>query len=150
MGRTRRRPVLRRSRTCATAYRSATEPRFPSDTPRQANMAITLTKNAAKQIKTQLARRGRGMGLRVGVKKVGCSGFAYTFDYADEVRDGDQVFESHDATVVVAADTLPFLDGSRLDFVKDGLKQMFTFDNPNVGDTCGCGESFSLKEADKV
>jgi iron-sulfur cluster assembly protein len=113
-------------------------------------MAITLTERAARQIKNQLARRGKGLGLRVGVKKVGCSGFAYTFDYADGARDGDRVFESHDATVVVAADSLSFLDGSRLDFVKHGLKQMFAFDNPNVDNTCGCGESFSLKEATKA
>ena len=113
-------------------------------------MTITLTESAARQIKTQLARRGKGLGLRVGVKKVGCSGFAYTFDYADQVRDGDGVFESHDATVVVAADALSFLDGSRLDFVKDGLKTMFAFENPNVDNACGCGESFSLKEAAKA
>ncbi len=112
-------------------------------------MAIALTENAARQIKSQLARRGKGLGLRVGVKKVGCSGFAYTFDYADEIREGDRSFESNDATVVVAAESLSFLDGSRLDFVREGLKQMFAFDNPNVDSTCGCGESFSLKETTK-
>ena len=112
-------------------------------------MAITLTESAARQIKNQLARRGKGLGLRVGVKKVGCSGFAYTFDYADEMREGDRSFESYDATVVVAAENVSFLDGSRLDFVRDGLKQMFAFDNPNVDNTCGCGESFSLREATK-
>ena len=109
-------------------------------------MAITFTENAAKRIRSQLAQRGRGLGLRLGVKKVGCSGFAYTFDFADEVRAGDSAFEAHDATVVVDADSLRFVDGARLDFVKDGLKQMFTVDNPNVDNTCGCGESFSLKE----
>ena len=113
-------------------------------------MAITLTERAAKQIQTQLAKYGKGLGLRVGVKKVGCNGFAYTFDYADEVRAGDQLFESHNANVVVDAGSLSFLDGSRLDFVKDGLKQMFAFDNPNVDNACGCGESFSLKEATKA
>jgi len=113
-------------------------------------MAITLTKSAARQIKTQLARRGKGVGSRVGVKKVGCTGLAYTYDYADEVRDGDRVFEAHDAVVVVAADTLPLLDGARLDFVKDGLKQMFAFDNPNVDSTCGCGESFNVKQSVKI
>ena len=113
-------------------------------------MAITLTENAAKHIRTQLLQRGTGLGLRIGVKKVGCSGFAYTFDFADEVRAGDSVFEAHDAAVVVAADSLSFLDGSRIDFVKDGLKQMFTFDNPNVDNACGCGESFSLKETSKA
>src|SRR5262245_39080602 len=109
-------------------------------------MAITLTENAARQIRSQLARRGKGLGLRVGVKKVGCSGFAYTFDYADDVREGDSAFQSHDATVVVGADSLALLDGARLDFVKEGLKQMFSFDNPNVDSTCGCGESVSFKE----
>jgi iron-sulfur cluster assembly protein len=113
-------------------------------------MAITLTESAARQIKNQLARRGKGLGLRVGVKQVGCSGFAYTFDYADEMREGDRSFESHGAAVVVATESLSFLDGSRLDFVKEGLKQMFAFDNPNVDNTCGCGESFSLKEATKA
>ena len=108
-------------------------------------MAITLTENAAKQIQSQLAKRGKGLGLRVGVKKVGCSGFAYTFDYADEVRAGDQLFELHDAKLVIDNDSLSFLDGSRLDFIKQGLKQSFKFDNPNVDATCGCGESFSLK-----
>ena len=107
-------------------------------------MAITLTESAAKQIRNQLAKRGKGLGLRVGVKKVGCSGFAYTFDYADVVREGDQAFEAHDAKVLVDADSLSFLDGSRVDFVKEGLKQMCKFDNPNVDSTCGCGESFSL------
>ncbi len=113
-------------------------------------MAITLTESAARQVKLQLARRGKGLGLRVGVKKVGCSGFAYTFDYVDEIREDDRSFESHDATVVVAAASLSILDGSRVDFVKDGLKQMFAFDNPNVDNTCGCGESFSLKEETKA
>jgi len=108
-------------------------------------MAITLTESAAKQIQGQLARRGKGLGLRVGVKKVGCSGFAYTFDYADDVREDDRLFESHDAKVVIDANSLSFLDGSRLDFVKEGLKQAFKFDNPNVDSTCGCGESFNVK-----
>ncbi len=108
-------------------------------------MAITLTERAAQQIRSQLAKHGKGLGLRIGVKKVGCSGFAYTFDYADEVRDGDRLFESHDAQVVIDAESLAFLDGSRLDFVKEGLKQTFKFENPNVDSTCGCGESFSLK-----
>jgi iron-sulfur cluster assembly protein len=112
-------------------------------------MAITLTEDAAKQIQRQLAKRGKGLGLRVGVKKVGCSGFAYTFDYADEVRPGDELFEAHEAKVLVDGESLSILDGSRVDFVKEGLKQMFKFDNPNVDSTCGCGESFSLKVTEK-
>jgi iron-sulfur cluster assembly protein len=109
-------------------------------------MTILLTESAAKQIQTQLAKRGRGLGLRVGVKKVGCSGFAYTYDYADEVRDDDATFEAHGTQVVVDRKSLDFLDGSTLDFVKEGLKQAFKFHNPNVDAMCGCGESFSVKE----
>jgi iron-sulfur cluster assembly protein len=108
-------------------------------------MAIQLTESAARQIQTQLAKRGRGLGLRVGVKKVGCSGFAYTYDYADEVRSEDRAFESHGIKVVVDAKSLDFLDGSTLDFVREGLKQTFKFYNPNDDATCGCGESFSVK-----
>jgi iron-sulfur cluster assembly protein len=109
-------------------------------------MKIELTENAAKQILKQLAQRGRGIGLRVGVKDVGCSGFGYTYDYADEVKAGDHLIEAHDAKVVVDAKSLEFLDGSTLDYVKEGLKQVFKFTNPNVDATCGCGESFSVKE----
>jgi iron-sulfur cluster assembly protein len=108
-------------------------------------MAIQLTENAAKQIKAQLAKRGRGLGLRVGVKSDGCSGYAYTYDYADEVRAGDQLVEAHDARLVIDAKSLEFLEGSTLDFVKEGLKQVFKFHNPNVDAMCGCGESFSVK-----
>jgi len=108
-------------------------------------MAIELTERAAKQIRAQLAKRGQGLGLRVGVKSDGCSGYAYTYDYADEVRPGDQLFEAHDAKVVVDGESLQFLDGSTLDFVKEGLKQVFRFHNPNVDATCGCGESFSVR-----
>ena len=113
-------------------------------------MAISVTENAAKQIRNQLAKRGTGVGLRVGVKKVGCSGLAYTFDFADEIQPGDRLFEAHDAKVVVDADALAILDGSRLDFVKEGFKQVFKFDNPNVDSTCGCGESFNVKQSAKV
>jgi iron-sulfur cluster assembly protein len=113
-------------------------------------MAVTLTENAAKQIRKQLEKRGKGLALRIGVKKVGCSGFAYTFDYADEILVGDQMFESCNAHVVVDANSLSFLDGSRVDFVREGLNDSFKFENPNVDNTCGCGESFSLKEPVKV
>ena len=111
-------------------------------------MAITLTENAAKQIQSQLEKRGKGIALRIGVKKVGCSGLAHTFDYADEIRAGDHTFESHNARVVLDAGSLAVLDGSRIDFVTEGLKQMFKFDNPNVESEseCGCGESFNMKK----
>ena len=108
-------------------------------------MTIHLTESAAKQIQAQLAKRGHGLGLRVGVKKVGCSGFAYTYDYADEIREGDALFESHGTKIVVDPKSLEFMNGSTLDFVKEGLKQAFKFQNPNVDAMCGCGESFSVK-----
>ena len=109
-------------------------------------MTIQLTENAAKQIKTQLNKRGKGVGLRVGIKKVGCSGWTYTYDFADDVKADDQVFEAFDSKLVVDEKSLAFIDGSKLDFVKEGLKQIYKFDNPNVDALCGCGESFSVKE----
>jgi len=109
-------------------------------------MTITLTENAAKQIQSQLTKRGKGLALRIGVKKVGCTGLAHTFDIADEILPGDHTFESHNARVVLDTDSLSVLDGSRIDFVKEGLKQMFKFDNPNVESECGCGESFNVKK----
>lgn len=107
-------------------------------------MAITLTENAAKHIRNQIGKRGRGIGLRLGVKRVGCSGLAYTMDYADQVGENDVVFESHDAKVVVDRAALEYLDGTRVDFRREGLAESFKFDNPNVSATCGCGESFSV------
>ena len=107
-------------------------------------MAITLTEKAAKHINNQIAKRGAGLALRLGVKRVGCSGLAYTFDFADAIGDTDSVFESHAARIVVDADSLPYLDGTVLDFVREGLKETFKFDNPNVKASCGCGESFAV------
>ncbi|MDI1246198.1 MAG: iron-sulfur cluster assembly accessory protein [Rhodoferax sp.] len=109
--------------------------------------SITLTPAAAQQIRTQIVKHGSGMGLRVGLKPVGCSGYAYTYALADEVADNEQRIEAHGATVLIATEHLASLDGACLDFVTDGLKQSFQFDNPNVSNTCGCGESFSLKSA---
>lgn len=107
-------------------------------------MAITLTESAARHIRRTLDKRGKGVGLRLGVKKVGCSGLAYTFDYADEVGANDALFESNEAAVIVDKEALPYLDGTRLDFVKDGFKETFKFDNPNAKNQCGCGESFNV------
>lgn len=109
-------------------------------------MAITLTDTAARQITTQLAKHGSGLGLRVGVKPVGCSGLAYTYAIAHSINPDDQVFEHAGASLVVDAKSLTSIDGARLDFVSDGMKQTFQFDNPNVDSTCGCGESFNLKK----
>jgi iron-sulfur cluster assembly protein len=108
-------------------------------------MSFTLTESAAKQIRNQLAKRGSGIALRIGVKQTGCSGYAYTYDFADEVLAGDQVFEGFDAKVVLDKDTMQYIDGSSLDFVSEGLKQVFKVENPKVTAMCGCGESFSIK-----
>lgn len=106
--------------------------------------SITLTPAAAAQISKQIAKHGGGIGLRVGIKPVGCSGYAYTYALADDVREEEQRIEAHGATLLVATEHLASLEGACLDFVTEGLKQAFQFDNPNVGITCGCGESFSL------
>ncbi len=107
-------------------------------------MSVQLTESAARRIDLQLTKRGKGLGLRVGVKKSGCSGWAYTMDYADEIGADDQVFEAHGAKVVVKADHLAQLDGLTLDWQKQGLNESFKFLNPNVKAECGCGESFAV------
>jgi len=107
-------------------------------------MSIQLTESAARRVQQQLQARGRGLGLRVGVKASGCSGFAYLLDYADQPEADEVVFESHGAKVFVARDTLPMLDGLVVDFRKDGLNEVFKFENPNAEALCGCGESFSV------
>lgn len=107
-------------------------------------MAVTLTVAAARHIEKMLAQRGKGTGLRLGVKTVGCAGFAYEINYADEVSDDDLVFENHGVRIVVAKQALSYLDGTELDFTREGLNERFTFRNPNIKDECGCGESFSV------
>jgi iron-sulfur cluster assembly protein len=105
---------------------------------------ITLTENAANQVRKSLAKRGKGIGLRLGVRTVGCSGLAYHLDYAEEVGADDVRFESEGVTVLVDSKSLPYLRGTRLDFVREGLGEKFKFENPNVKGECGCGESFSV------
>ena len=107
-------------------------------------MSISLTQNAAKQINKQLQKRGKGIGLKLGVKKSGCSGFAYVLDYADELGDGDVVFEEHGVKVVVNDADLKILTGIELDYSREGINEAFKFNNPNVTDSCGCGESFAV------
>ncbi len=107
-------------------------------------MSIELTESAARRIQAQLARRGKGLGLRVAVKKSGCSGYAYVLDYADDIGADDEVFDAFGAKVFVAKDHLPMLDGLTLDFQRDGLNEAFKFRNPNVTGECGCGESFAV------
>lgn len=109
-------------------------------------MTITLTAGAATQIRRQIDKRGSGIALRIGIKKVGCTGLAHTFEIADEIRPGEHSFESQGARLVVDADSLLVLDGSHIDFVTEGFAQRFKFDNPNVDSECGCGESFNVKK----
>ena len=107
-------------------------------------MAISLTASAADRVRDFLSRRGTGIGLRLGVKKTGCSGFAYVVNYADELSDGDTVFESAGVKVIVDGDALELVDGTIIDFVRDGLNEAFKFRNPNAKGECGCGESFNV------
>jgi len=107
-------------------------------------MSIALTPSAVDYVKNFLTRRGKGEGLRVGVKKAGCSGFAYVLDFADTIDAGDVVYEQDGVKVIVAADNLVYLDGMQVDYVREGLNSFFKFNNPNVKDSCGCGESFSV------
>ena len=107
-------------------------------------MAISLTEAAATRVKAFLGSRGQGIGLRLGVRKTGCSGFAYVINYADGPQPGDTVFEDHGVQVFVDAGSLTLLDGTIVDFVKQGLNEAFRFRNPNVKGECGCGESFSV------
>lgn len=106
---------------------------------------ISLTQSAATHIRQMLQQRGHGIGLRIGTRKSGCSGFVYDVDYADDIRDNDVVIESSGVTVVVDKDSIPLLDGMQLDYVRNNvLNQGFEFSNPNVKETCGCGESFNV------
>ena len=107
-------------------------------------MAISLTMPAAERVRGYLERRGSGIGLRLGVQKTGCNGFAYVINYADAVNDDDVVFEDQGVQVIVDKDSLEMIDGTEVDFVKEGLNEAFRFRNPNVSGECGCGESFSV------
>lgn len=107
-------------------------------------MAITLTDKAAERVEKFLATRGKGIGLRLGVKTTGCSGMAYTLEFVDEMSDEDVSFESNGIQVIVDPKSLVYIDGTELDYVKQGLNEGFEFNNPNVKDECGCGESFTV------
>lgn len=107
-------------------------------------MSITLTEPAAQRVKHYLQDRGRGEGLRLDIRKSGCSGFAYVIDFADEISGDDEVFEDRGVKIIVKQKSLPYLDGTELAFIKDGFNEVFKFNNPNVKDECGCGESFSV------
>lgn len=107
-------------------------------------MAISLTESAAKRVQSFLEKRGHGVGLRLGVRRSGCNGWAYTIDYAEAIESTDVVFDEAGVKVIVATDALDLIDGTQVDFVKDGLNEAFKFRNPNVKGECGCGESFSV------
>ena len=107
-------------------------------------MSITLTESAADRVKTFLAKRGKGIGLRLGVKTSGCSGLSYMLEFVDALNEDDQVFEQHGVKVIVDTKSLVYLNGTQLDFAKEGLNEGFKFTNPNVKDECGCGESFNV------
>lgn len=107
-------------------------------------MAISLTPAAADRVQKFLATRGHGLGLKLGVRNTGCSGFAYVINYADEAVPGDLVFEDRGVKVFVDPDSLALIDGTTVDFVKQGLNEAFRFQNPNVKGECGCGESFTV------
>lgn len=107
-------------------------------------MAITLTDAAADRVKNYIQRRGQGIGLRLGVRKTGCSGLAYVVDYADAIEAEDTVFEDKGVKMVVNPSSLNYLDGSVVDFAREGFNEVFRFVNPNEKDRCGCGESFTI------
>ena len=107
-------------------------------------MAVTLTEGAAKHVAKYLEKRGKGIGLRLGVRTSGCSGVAYKLEFADMAGQDDIEFESHGVRVLVDPKILPYLDGTELDYTREGLNEGFKFNNPNVKDACGCGESFSV------
>lgn len=107
-------------------------------------MAITLTEPAAKHVLNFLSNRGKGLGLRLGVKTSGCSGMAYVLEFVDFLNEDDEMFTDHGVNVIVDKKSLLYLDGTELDFVKEGLNEGFEFNNPNINGECGCGESFSV------
>ena len=107
-------------------------------------MPVTLTERAAKHVNTFIAKRGKGIGLRLGVRTSGCSGLAYKLEYADAVNPEDVLFESNGVKVLVDPKSLPYIDGTVLDFAREGLNEGFKFTNPNIKDECGCGESFNV------
>lgn len=107
-------------------------------------MTVTLTEAAARHVSKFLAQRGKGVGVRLGVKTTGCSGLAYQLEYVDEVAPEDALFEQHGVKLMVDPKSLAYIDGTELDYVREGLNEGFRFNNPNERDRCGCGESFRI------
>ena len=107
-------------------------------------MAVTLTDKAAQHVLKYMAKRGKGIGLRLGVRTSGCSGVAYKLEFVDAVESDDITFESKGVKILVDTKSLPYIDGTELDYAREGLNEGFKFNNPNVKDACGCGESFTV------
>ncbi|MDR2239967.1 MAG: iron-sulfur cluster assembly protein IscA [Zoogloeaceae bacterium] len=107
-------------------------------------MSVTLSEKAASHVANFITKRGKGVGVRIGVKTSGCSGMSYKLEFADETAPEDIIFESHGVKVLVDPKSLPYIDGTELDYARDGLNEGFKFNNPNVKDQCGCGESFNV------
>jgi iron-sulfur cluster assembly protein len=107
-------------------------------------MTISLTETAAQRVKSFLENRGKGIGLRIGIKTTGCSGMAYVLEFVDELNEEDEVFESQGVKVIIDPKSLVYLDGTEVDFAREGLNEGFKFTNPNAKDECGCGESFTV------
>lgn len=107
-------------------------------------MAITLSDAAAERVKSFLANRGKGLGVRLGVTTTGCSGLEYVLEFVDEINDEDILYEDKGVKVVIDPKSQPYLEGTRLEFIKEGLNEGFEFVNPNAKGECGCGESFTV------
>ena len=107
-------------------------------------MSINLTEVAAQRVKSFLQSRGKGIGLRIGIKTTGCSGMAYVLEFVDDVEEGDEVFETQGVKIIIDPKSMIYLDGTEVDFAKEGLNEGFQFRNPNAKDECGCGESFTV------
>ena len=123
---------------------TASNPGSTSQGPRPAAVGVTLTDRAASHVQRYIEKRGRGVGLRLGVRTTGCSGLAYKLEFADEILPEDRQFESHGVRVLIDPKSLAYLEGTELDFVREGLNEGFKFNNPNEKDRCGCGESFNV------
>src|SRR6476469_6361678 len=133
-----------RSRRPSATTRQSWVPAQAASQRQRDPMAVTLTEAAARHVTRYLGKRGKGVGVRLGVKTTGCSGLAYKLEYVDEFTPEDVVFEDHGVKVLVDPKSLAYIDGTQLDFVREGLNEGFKFNNPNERDRCGCGESFRI------
>lgn len=132
------------SGSCTSGPGDGPLPELDSAEAGAAGMSVSLTEAAARHINRYLGRRGKGVGVRLGVKTTGCSGLAYKIEFADEIAPEDIVFEDQGVKILVDPKSLPYIDGTELDFAREGLNEGFKFNNPKERDRCGCGESFRV------